>query len=318
MRKHRVLVLLSMFLLALCPHGLVGQRPTATSGKKTAPRVYDRGVQSAFFRNVLEEVGPGQPGAVRAAPAATGVAGNPATGGGESQGAGGGWKAIISPETLEAEVKSSVLAVGEPVQSKGKFNTGHRAVETIYSTLAVVFGIIANYDGDVRFKEKAAGMRDAIAKSGSNCKVNSDGAFNEAKLRLQDLQELVRGGNVSVPDGAEPTVPFKNLAHRPTLMKRMKEALRDKLAPMTSSAGEFKSNKDKVLHEAELLAALAKVIQDPSYDFADDEGYLGFAKELQKQSREAVEAVKLDSAQRAQAAIGAAGKACDNCHGDFR
>ena len=36
----------------------------------------------------------------------------------------------------------------------------------VVSTLAVVFAVIAQHEGDVRFKDKAAGLRDAMAKAG--------------------------------------------------------------------------------------------------------------------------------------------------------
>lgn len=300
---------------------LAGQAPP--QGKTLPPQQFDKSLVDKFFPDIRQAVGPGQPGGQVAAGSAPGMAtpGAPAAAGGTSGGggkSGAGWKDIISSDTLEGEIKNSVLAVADTVSSIGKFNTGHRTTRKVYSVLAVCFAVIAEYDGDVRFKDKAAGMRDAVGRSASNCKVASQGAFNEAKLRFEDLQSLVRGSSVDVPAG-EAVVPYNDkVANRPPLMQRMEDALDRGLKPLTANKAEFDANKDKILHEAEVLRMLAKVIQDGSYEYADDESYIEHAVAIENECANIVSGLKTGDLQQVQSAVGGISKACSACHEFFR
>src|SRR5690606_23492973 len=62
------------------------------------------------------------------------------------------WSKLISPETLEDEVKAHKALVDESVNTPGPFKGGsNRDARVQFSTLAVLFAIIAEYDGRVRW-----------------------------------------------------------------------------------------------------------------------------------------------------------------------
>src|SRR5207248_3337001 len=104
-----------------------------------------------------------------------------------------GWSKIISAETLESEIKGTMNLVTPWVESKPKWNTGHRKVRNFYTTMAMCFGVIAQYDGPVKFQKEAAGVRDALAKSAGNSKVNDERSMIEAKKLLGELMQLRNG-----------------------------------------------------------------------------------------------------------------------------
>lgn len=296
----------------------------ARPGKKTVPppKWDETQVKRTFFDDITKHVGQGQPGGAR--PAATAVAGNTNTGATSSPaatptaGGGSGWSKLADAETLETEIKKSINALGPAVSNPGQFKSQHfRQARRHYSTLAVWFGVIAGYDGSVKWKDKAAGLRDSIAKAGFNCKVGSDQSFQEAKGRFEDLQTLLQGGSLKLPD-AEPTAEWKSVADLTELMKRMEEAGQNQITPWTASAGEFKSNKDKILHEAQLLAVLGQVIKHPSYEFGLDAKFVKYADDLTSACVEIVDGVKTDNYDKVRTNAGAMSKACSNCHGEFR
>ena len=304
--------------IALGVGTLAGQAPPA--GKSLPPQQFDAALVGKFFPDIRSAVGPGQPGGqvVAGSTPGGGTPGSTPMGGGNDSGGGAGWKDIISAETLENEIKNGVLNVADTVSSPGKFNTGHRLTRKIYSVISVCFAVIAQYDGDVRFKDKAAGMRELVGRSGFNCKVATTGAHNEAKLRFEDLQSLTRGATVDVPE-AETVVPFnEQVANRPPLMQRMDDALDRGLKPLSANKAEFDANKDKLLHEAEILRMLAKVIQETSYEYAEDESYLEPAKAIEQQCSEIVNGLKTGNLDQVQAAVGEINKACSACHELFR
>lgn len=294
----------------------------ARSPKKNTvppPKWDDKLVKKTFFDDILKHVGPGQPGGKRPVAAAASSSQPGAMPAAPAAATGGGtWSKLADAETLEAEIKNTVNALASAVENPGQFKSQHfRQARRLYSSLAVWFGVVAAYDGDIKWKDKAASLRDAIAKAGFNCKVGSDQSFQEAKGRYEDLRTLLEGGSPKLP-AAEPAAEWKNIADLTELMKRMEEAGQNHLTPWTASAAEFKSNKDKVLHEAQLLAVLSEVIKHPSYEFGADENFVKYADALRGACQEIAEGAKTDNYDKARSGAGAMSKACNGCHGDFR
>jgi hypothetical protein len=300
---------------------LVVWAQAARTGKKTVPppKWDPREVEKVFFKDVASRVGPGEPGAVKAAgtsaattAATSSPAATPARGGGPA------WSKLADAETLETEIKKSVNALGPAVDNPGQFKSQHfRQARRHYSTLAVWFGVAAGYDGSIKWKDKSAGLRDAMAKAASVCKAGSDQSFQEAKRPYEDLRTLLEGGSPMVPPG-DAAADWKNVADLGELMKRMEEAGQNQLTPWTADAGAFKANKDKILHEAQLLAVLAEVIKHPSYEYGVDANFVKYADDLQNACLGIVEAAKTDNYDKARANAGLMSKACNSCHGEFR
>jgi hypothetical protein len=128
----------------------------------------------------------------------------------------------------------------------------------------------------------------------------------------------VTGGKVELPK-PDPDTKWYEVANRPPLMQRMgKEGYDPKIKAWTSDRGEFSKNRNALLEEAQIVAVIAHIIQDPSYDDGDDETYLGYAKKLETQALEIAEAVKGDAFERAQTAAGQLNKTCSTCHEEYR
>jgi len=199
---------------------------------------------------------------------------------------------------------------------------GFDKVRLIYTVLALSFGVIAQYDGEVRFKKEAATVRDLLARSAANSKVNDERAWKEAKARLEDLIDLRNGGSVDIKDDAEPAVPFAAIADVSQIMKRMEMAFRGSddddrgLKKWTADAGAFKANKGDIFHEAQLMGMFGKVLQDKSFNF--DDTFIKIAKEVEDACQEITVAVKLGNLQNAQTAVGKITTACSSCHEDYR
>jgi hypothetical protein len=230
------------------------------------------------------------------------------------------WSKLISAETLADEVKAYVPLLSEAVKTPGQFKgNGARDARRYFSTLATVFGIIAQFDGDVRWKSQAAGARQLFARTGFNAKSDNENVFKEAKLRLEDLAALLRGETISVPSNVEPT-PSHNeeVANRPPLMWRLERAYEDSLSVWTANPVQFNKNLNAARHEAEMVAALAQIIQHPSYTDADSESYIEYAQALQKAALDLRRAVEQKDVASAGSAAGDMKKACDNCHLEYR
>lgn len=286
--------------------------------KTAPPPKFDQATLDVFFDDARNELGPGQPGGAVAVAPPTGNTPEPGDSGSTPASGGFAWSKLISAGTLEDEVKGQLAPLSEATKTPSAFASANTAARGYFTELALLFGVIAEYDGDVRFKRDAAELKSMFGRAAANSKVSGDNAFKQAQKASQDLADLVAGGKVAAPK-ADPDATWAQLVNRPPLMARMgKEGFDPRIKAWTSDKGEFTRNRDELLKEAQLVAIIAHIIQDPSYEFGDDETYLGYAKELEQQAAEVTEAIKADSFERAQKAAGLLNKACVTCHEGYR
>jgi hypothetical protein len=322
-RLPRLVVLALAATVACLPVTIVAAKARSEKKAKTfktaPPPKFTDDVRSAFFDDARQKLGPGEPGGV----VATAV---PKAGGASEEGDGSAapagdaaWSKIIAASTIEDEIKAQTASLAEVTKTPSVFKGGGNHVARVHFTeLAMLFGVVSQYDGDVRWKKDAQGLRDIFRRAGVNCKVGTDNSYKEAHQRSDDLAQLIGGGKIEMAK-PDPDAKWADIANRPPLMTRMgKEGYDPKIKAWTSDKGEFSKNRNALLEEAQIVAVIAHLIQDPSFEFADDQDYLGFAKELEKQALEIVEAVKGDDLGRAQKAAGQLNKACSACHEGYR
>ncbi|HZZ30320.1 MAG TPA: cytochrome c [Pirellulales bacterium] len=261
-------------------------------------------------------LGKGKPG-----PKNNGVAGVGQGGKSTSGAAAGGalpWSKIISADTLQDEIKSLQPLLAEDVKTQQAFLGGeYKKSRHTLSLLAVAFAIINEYDGDVKWKSQAPIARDMFARSGFNCKASTEQTFRDVKQRSEDLAALLSGETIGSAK-AETTNDWSKVSNLLPLMSRLELAQRDRIAPWTANAGDFKKNSAAITHETEMVAALAEAISRPGMENADDEKFRGYAKALQQAALELRDAVNANNYAVANTTAGNLSKACANCHNDFR
>jgi hypothetical protein len=313
---------IALLMVGLLVAGAMAAAPSRESkGRRALPPKWPKSVADVFFPDAREKLVGERPNYSAAAKLPERVPLTPAASGRGSDAPaadGSHWSKWISAETLEDEVKALQLKISENVTTPAKFKGGgFKDGRRHFTELALLFAIISQYDGDVRWKSNAGGVRDLMARAGFNCKVGTDASYNEAKLRKDDLEQLVRGGSISAPD-ANPDAKWDKIADRPPLMQRLEEAQQQRIAPATANTGEFSKHADVVLREAELLAAIGEAISQEGFEFSDDETYVGYAHQMRDAALEIVGAVKGKDYESARAASGKIEKACSGCHEDYR
>jgi hypothetical protein len=228
------------------------------------------------------------------------------------------WSQVVSGDALEAEVKRLTTALREPLTNPAKFKAGgYKDCRAHFSVLAVLFGVIAEHDGDVRWKEDAAALRDALARAAMNCKTATDQTFAEAAERRVELEDLVRGQSLGGGKATE-LEKWSNLAERPLLMQRMETLLEEEISPALGNQSGFERRADEIRQKAELLAMLADVMQREEYEYWDDAGFQELATELRAATAELTKAAASANYEAARAAAGRTSQACSQCHEGYR
>ncbi|MFM7930091.1 MAG: hypothetical protein ACKO9Q_20480, partial [Pirellula sp.] len=147
------------------------------------------------------------------------------------------WKQLISGSTIEDLVKESKSRVDGIITTPAKFASGgYGEARREFTLLGSLMGIIAQYPEEIRWKNSAPYARTAFARMAANCKVGTQPVYNEAKLRQQDLQDLLKGSKLN---GNPEETTWADTADRGPTMQILEWALRENLAPNTSNEDNF-------------------------------------------------------------------------------
>lgn len=229
------------------------------------------------------------------------------------------WSSLVSADTLTDEVKDTkdllAAACGKLSDFKGG---GFEQARCGYSSLAMLFGVIAAYDQpDIRWRKDAATARDLFARVGFNCKVGTDQSFSEAKARLEDLAGLLDGSSPEPNPNIEPAELWSQMTGRPPLMTRL-EMAQEAMRPAIASKADFNKLADQLRHAAEIVAVIGEVIQQPDFEYHDDDSYRGYAAAMRDAAVQVRDACLEGDYEAARAAAGKLEQSCDACHGDYR
>ena len=317
----RKMVVFSLLILAFCVQSLlVGDTPKRV--KRAKPPTFDANEGSdIFFADVFTEALRGtrsfaKPGRV---PNLDGSKPDvpPDEPGPEDLYA---WSAIISAASIESEIKRIKLNVDKDVTTPTKFaSSGYKRTRKHFSMLAMLFAIAGEYDKDVRWKKDSPELRDAFAHAAGGSKVGSQQAYKQAKGMKQDLQDVVGGGSFTAAKKSERKVEdWSKVVDRAPLMQRIDISKEQTIGPYTGSESEFKGHKDELMHEANLVAAVAEVLMQESMEDGDEEEYAIHAKSMKKAALDIIQAAQMDNYDMARKAAGQIGQACSNCHADWK
>lgn len=310
-----------LLLLALPVAWVVAQTKSKGPIRRAQPPKFSK--SDPFFENAFESGLSGERPAdlgqaVAAKPMVGGASSATSSAAGENAGGGSGWSALVTATTLEDEIKAQKIQADKNITTPSDFaGNGYKNARRDFSIVAMTFAVISEYDGDVRWKKEAPSQRDAFARTAANAKVGTTGVYNEAKLRKQDLADLIGGQSVEVKD-ADPAAKWGELVNRSPLMQRLDASLDSKIKAWTASAGEFNDNLESLQHEAQMFAVIGEVLKKEGMEDGDDEEYRKFADMLISGGSELAKACKEKNLEAAGKAASTISVSCDKCHESYR
>lgn len=253
------------------------------------------------------------------APAAGGNTASATPGESGSTGPAAKWSELISGTVLEDEVKAQKKYADSNVVSPSDFaGKGYKNARRDFCIAGIVFAVIGEFDGDVRWKKDAASIRDTFSRAAGNCKTGSTQAFAEAKLRKQDLTDLIGGQSVEAKEADAKPDWTKVLDDRAPLMMRLDQSRDALIKAFTADKSTFKANSDALAHEAQMFAVLAEVLCKEGLPNADDPEYIKIARMLQDGAKQITKACKDGDFDAAQKGASLVNQSCDKCHESYQ
>ena len=311
--------MLAVVVAAVGSPGSAGDRGATKPRKRAAPPArFDKATTSTFFDDAFTTLQGTRPRfeAGGRGPVASGAVAQPTTG--DLTAGGFRWSKIVSEETLTDEVKDRKADVATAVANPSDFKGGgYDQAREAFSSIALAFGVIAAYDEDIRWKKDAATARDLFARVGINCKVGTDQSHAESKARLEDLETMLEGGRPEGKADRDEDFRWSQVAARPALMNRL-ETAEQVIGAAMASRGDFDRAVDRIRHDAEIVAMIGEAIQQPDFEYHDDDSYRGYAGAMRDAAVRIREACGKKDYEAARAAASELKKSCDACHGDYR
>lgn len=307
--------LVFIMLVATCA-SVYGQtskaQPTRNVKRVAKPVFNDDAGEGVFFKDVFEEALVGKRPPV---PSASSLASQGDRGADDS--AGKTWSRLISAATLEDEVKALLQNLSRDLTTVSRFRSDHTKVQKSFEQLSLMFGVIREYDGKIRWKADAAVAQASFETAAVSARAGDEPGFASSKRSIEDLVQLVRGDRF--PGKAKPpeNLDWSSVTGHSPIMKRL-QVLQDEVKAATSNEKEFKKQQPKIIHVAELIAVMAEAVQQEDMDYADDEDYVAYAKQMSAAATAAAKASRNSNYEMLSNAVNGVGQSCADCHGDFR
>ena len=302
--------------------GAVASKSSTGSTGGGGVRKSSRGIPyDAFFNDPLAEVNnsaavPMQTTAAKTDTTATEPSGaKPATDAAKPAAGGGGtaWADFISIDILQDETKKVRNDLTSWMKGPGDFNKKCKEIGWDAALLAGLAGIAIEHSEAASWKANAHYIRDFSSELSNAAVEPRKEYYDKSKVAYEKLA-AVFGGSIPADAGeVVPKRPFHETADRTGLMKRIHNG-NEWLRLNINNEAKLKSEKETVLHEAALVAALGKVIATEGYAGTDEEEYQKYAKNLIDGAKEAAGAANDQSFPKFTEAINKIGKSCTECH----
>lgn len=232
-------------------------------------------------------------------------------------GSGTDWKTIIPMPILESQVKDIRNRLTKNMQSVGTYNTSYLEIPTFTATLAALAEVANQHSEDVGWKKNAKYLRELAAAFTAEPLMRGAKSYRAMQIPYEQIIVILNGSAPAGLPEADDKKPIAEVASMGDLMKRADIAYKW-LKSNVGSADALKAEKEKVIEEAHLLAAISKIITLEGYGYVDDKGFLGHANPMQEACLKMVEAAKNDNFQEFDQGMSRVYKSCTECHSEYK
>jgi serine/threonine protein kinase len=228
------------------------------------------------------------------------------------------WSKVISPTTIEDQIKAVRQDLYQQLQGQPDLQgVRRREVHSDLNQLAMLFGIVNEYDEAIRWKRQASTMRFRLARAARLSKVGGKAVYQMAQQSLHEL-DLVLAGDLKEPALESDEFIWSDVCERVPLMQWMNTVYMDEFESHVSKQDDFRDNRDRVRRHAELVAGIATVLLQEGMESSDDDDYRDLAKSLLQHARKLKQAAEENEYETSRLQVTLISHTCSNCHELYR
>lgn len=226
------------------------------------------------------------------------------------------WAQIAPIGLLEAETKDIRTRLSANLQTVATYNANTDAIETDGSVLALIAAIIERHPDSVNWQDRAPFVRQLAYDIYLNASGKGRGPFQKTKEPFDKIVGIWDGG--PAPEmTAPPLLPLGEAGDRAQVMVRFDSGF-NWLRSDVNSPTRMKEEKERVIRETTVLAALATALGDPTFDAADQEAYRQLLQQFVEGQQSMQQAAESDDFAAFEQARDRVQKSCDACHLEYR
>ena len=230
----------------------------------------------------------------------------------------GQWSRVISRSALEDEIKIIHRELQSSITTPSAFNSKFSDVRHRFDMLSMLFGIVHQYDKEVRWQKFAGTFQQLLAEASGKIRTPSRPGFQLAKSTRDELGNLIRGGGIKINESIGDSLSWGEVIGRGPIMDQLDFVVGEGLKRSVSNKDEFKDNRDKILRNANLVSAMSRVLTMDGLDDSEDDDYVRLANRMGAAAKQLIDATQNNEFDAAAMAVNRIGQSCVDCHSEWR
>ena len=226
------------------------------------------------------------------------------------------WAFVAPIDRLEAETKEIRTRLSANLQTVATFNANVDGIETDGSVLALIAAIIERHPQKVNWQDRARYVRQLAYDVYINASGKGRGPFTSTQAPFEKIVGILDGGPPPEIEAAE-RIPLGEAGDRSQVMLRFETGFAWLRSDINTPA-RMKEEKERVIRETTVLAALATELADASFDTTDQAQYQQFLQQFIAGEQAMTAAAELDDFAGYEQARDSVQKSCDACHLEYR
>lgn len=226
------------------------------------------------------------------------------------------WGSVVPIEVLDAEAKQLRNRLSASLQTVATFNANTKGIETDGSVLALLAAIVERHPQQLRWSEQARFVRQLAYDIYLNATGKGRGPFQSTKEPFEKIVTIWDGGPPPEIEAAR-DAPLGEVGDRARVMQRIDSSYHWLRSDINTET-RIKEERENVIRESTVLAALALALSDPSFDDADREDYQALLRRFIDGQLGMATAARTGQFAEFEAARDQVQKSCDACHQEFR
>lgn len=235
----------------------------------------------------------------------------------EPAAAAGGWEAHISADIVKNEINEIRSFMNQNLQSLGSYKRSMLMIPPRAASLAVMAGIAEQHPAEITWKDDAKYIRNLAGKMNAETLLPSKKVQGELQVLFENIVSTLDRSRPADLEEPPEDQAFPDVAEMSHLMTRM-EIAQKKLQTEASSEAAFGSKQDMIRHEVSILGTMAHVATLEGYGYADDEEFLGYAKNVVDAARSARDALDTGDFGTYELSLSKISTNCQSCHSVYR